>query len=449
MYTNEDVIKMRDEDGLSWPMIEELTGWDREKCRSIVRRAHGTHEKEGARKKCQRIRLPLGGTSYEEAGNVAVASCADEIITSLDKLLEVCQVDTDVWKVTKSEVSSWGQHSKTHGYKSLYRVKAWLERKTPIVTEWPLVAPVMIEGFEKVEFEIREPTELGCALVVPDSQTGFWRDLDTGKLRPFHDRKALDVTLQVAEDLQPDTIVFLGDDLDLPEWTEKFYKMPEFYFTTQPALVERAWWLGQYRRICPHARLVYCQGNHEARLPKSIVSNHLASYKLRSVDNLSGPPAISVEGLLCLDQLGIEFVGDYPNGRYWVNDNLSCEHGDVARGQSGATVRAVVNDLRYSVIFGHIHRVEMASKTVFPKGRDITYVAISAGTLARIGSIVPARKKRLNWQQGFCIVEYEPGNGIFGQELVNIYGGRAVVNGRVFKGRGRMREIKRDTGWKF
>lgn len=432
-----DIVYLRDELGLKWSEIARRSGLHKEAARSVYRRAKGTHVKTNGEESRSR---------YEECGNNAVASVRTKVVHTLDQLLEICSVDTDVWDVDHYLVNSWGQNSTQDGYVTLYQVKAWLKRRVPIATEWPVIEPVRFEASWSVG---GGHDGLGCALVVPDSQTGFWRDFECGRLHPFHDRRAIDITVQLAEDLQPDLIVFLGDDLDLPDWTTKFSRSPEFYWTTQPALVERAWWLAQYRAACPDARMVWIGGNHEHRVNRFVADNAQAAYNLKTVNDLDGPPVLSIPFLMGLDELGIEWIGDYPNGRFWINDNLVCEHGDRVRSGSGRTVASVVGDIRHSVIFGHIHRVELASKTAFPRKGDRTYVAISPGTVARVDGAVPPQKKRTNWQQGCCIVHYEQGDGIFSQELVNIYGGRAVANGLVYDGRDRVEEIKADTGDRF
>lgn len=437
-----DVVHLRDELGLSWNEIAIRTRQHKEAARSEYRRVKGTHVKD--RGPQQERTVGTQQAQYEECGNDAVASVKDEVVHTLEQLLALCEVDTDTWDVDHYLVNSWGQNS-TDGYTTLYQVKAWLKRKVPIVTEWPIVEPVQW-SCKSYQASAVDHT-LGLALVIPDSQTGFWRDFESGELNPFHDRRAIDITVRVARDLQPDTIVFLGDDLDLPDWTTKFSRSPEFYWTTQPAIVERAWWLSQYRAACPRARMVWLEGNHDQRLPNFISDNAVASYNLKPAHDLDRPPMMSIPYLLGLEELGIEWVGDYPNGRHWINDNLVCEHGDKVRSGSGKTVAAVVNDIRHSVIFGHIHRVEMASKTAFPRKGDRTYVAISPGTVARVDGAVPPQKKRTNWQQGFCIVSYD--DEIFSQELVNIYGGKAIANGTLYKGESRVRDINRDTDNRF
>ena len=44
---------------------------------------------------------------------------------------------------------------------------------------------------------------------------------------------------------------------------------------------------------------------------------------------------MSVPTLLGLDELEITYEDEYPDGVVWLNDNLSCEHGLLARKGGG------------------------------------------------------------------------------------------------------------------
>lgn len=103
---------------------------------------------------------------------------------------------------------------------------------------------------------------LRCAAIIPDMQVGFKRSLRDGSLEPFHDRAAIDVAWQIirAEAGRLSEIVLLGDNLDLPEWSLKFTRSPEVYWTTQPSLVELAWW---YAQLPSGPKIHAIEGNHE------------------------------------------------------------------------------------------------------------------------------------------------------------------------------------------
>lgn len=74
-----------------------------------------------------------------ESTNSSVLSCitddrAGRIISTLEELLDVAEVDLKVWRVVKWKPNSWGQMSNERGYSTMYQVVAWLERIVPINT---------------------------------------------------------------------------------------------------------------------------------------------------------------------------------------------------------------------------------------------------------------------------------------------------------------------------
>jgi hypothetical protein len=243
----------------------------------------------------------------------------------------------------------------------------------------------------------------------------------------------------------------LGDMFDFPMFSDKYKKSPEFYFTTQPALEENHAW---FRRLAnTGAEIHYFEGNHEMRLRDLTIANTIESYGLKPANQPEAPPAVSVEHLAGLDSLGVIYHGNYPHGEYWLNDNLRVSHGVFVRSGGGKTVEAVVKDARNSEIFGHIHRLESAHKTVHPRGGPKTYGAYSCGTIARLDSgIVPSNATRQDWQQGLSIVNFEEGNGLFEVLQYPIFGGVAIVNGYKYKSRPKSEIVSwlnQCTNWKY
>jgi predicted phosphodiesterase len=279
------------------------------------------------------------------------------------------------------------------------------------------------------------------ALILPDPQIGF-RRFDDGTLDPFHDEQAIAVALRIIGTLVPDVIVNLGDLLDLAEWS-RFEQEPAFASTTQAALDRAHLFLAEQRAAAPGADIRLLEGNHDRRIYKAVVNNAKAAFGLRQA--ASPPeswPVLSVPHLLRLDELGVEYVGGYPAGITWVNDNLACIHGHKVR-SAGSTAAAVVDDERVSVIFGHVHRIELLHKTRQTRSGPKHSLAATPGCLSRIDGAVPSTKgstdpwgKPLtsweNWTQGIAVVSYMEGDGPFALELVPIFHGQAVFRGEVF-----------------
>ena len=378
------------------------------------------------------------GHNLEVFGNYAILDFRGEKNPStLNELLAGCNVDTKIWEVERHVVNKWEVAMKvgpppTIIHRPLFQIKAWLCRKVPTIVEFPHVKPIKPVAYKPPKSAKRKLTGDRVALIMPDAQIGFRKCFDTGKLDPFHDRKALDLCLQMAEKIKPDDIILLGDMLDLPEWTDKFMVSPEFYWTTQPSINELHWWITQLRQHCK--KMVYIEGNHEKRMSVAVVRNIIAAYNLKPA-NEPEKKSLTVPTLLALDELGVEYCGPYPDGEYWINDNLRVSHGQIARKGGGKSTLAILNDARNSEIIGHIHRHEMVQKTVHPRHGIKTYVAYSPGTLARIDGVVPAYQSRNDWQQGFAVVHYQKGNGYFQIVPYNVHDGECMADGTVMKAR--------------
>ena len=157
------------------------------------------------------------GENVEVLGNYAVLDYrGEENPKTLDELLKSCDVDTDIWKVDRYVVNKWETAMKTNDaivHRPLFQVKAWLVRIKPVEVEFPHVVPIAPINFKKPKEKPKKLNKFKKALIIPDAQFGFRKDINTGVLDPFHDREALDCVLQVAELEKPDTIIYLGDML--------------------------------------------------------------------------------------------------------------------------------------------------------------------------------------------------------------------------------------------
>jgi hypothetical protein len=387
-------------------------------------------------------------------------------IKTLEDLLAYCEVDLSVWEVDHYLLNKWEVGAK-FGVKGneeivvepLFQVKVWLVRKKPIAVD-PVVSPVELTVTPAVKAPLDDvySPELERALILPDIQFGFMKSLRTGKLVPFHDRAALDIALQIAQDYAFDTEVILGDLMDLADWSNKFARTPNFYWTTQPAAIEAKWWLTQFRMADPGARMSLLEGNHEQRMPKQLLEHLKEAYGLRSVDALDLPPLMTIPRILALHELDIEWIEDFPNGQVWINDWIVCEHGPLVRTKSGATVSALIQEIQETHIIGHNHRVESASKTLHTRKGQRTVEAWSMGCLCRVDGVVPGKKARQNWQQAIGIVDYYPNRSEHQVMAVKINGGKALYGGKLYEARPQLQNLKRDIkklypedepGWRF
>ena len=404
---------------------------------------------------------PLG-LKLEKDQNIFTLTCTTDRIVTLEQLLEFAEVDLDVWQVdwyivNKWEVgakSEWKDLTFTSGridgsliskglqVEPLFQVKAKLVRKQPIPV-FPHIQPV--ECSVTYDAPPRPRTEgMGCSVILSDPQFGFSREVTNAKLEPFHDRRVLDLVLQLVSALQPDRIDILGDFFDFVMWTDRFLRSPRFEYTTQPAICEGHRWLRLLREACPNAKIKLHEGNHDMRMRLQVMKHLRAAYGLRAADEMDLPPMLTPQRLLALHKLGIEWHGDYPNDEDWLNDNLTVCHGDTYRGGPGDSAKTIVMKTDTNVITGHAHRQELASRTLFLREGVKTIEVHCVGCACRIDGVVPGKKSKQEWQQGCGVAFYEIDGDLYSFTPIPIRDGKMVWNGQVFTARDCLADLRRD-----
>jgi len=374
--------------------------------------------------------------SVERTNTLEVSGNA-RLVYTLDELLDSCQVDLETWQVKDYLVNQWQYGTRDGEVYPLYQVKAWLIRKK-LQTLFPLTAPINLRRIRKKDAPAKQGT-VRRVLVISDLQVGFRRRLHTSTLVPFHDRRVLDLALQLARSSKFDEIAFLGDSLDLSEWSTKYTPEAEFFWTTQPALIELAWWLREFRAAARSARIIIFEGNHDKRMQDMINTHMRAAYDLRPADELELPPSLSVERLLALHKMDIEYILGYPDGKLWLNDKVVLRHGDVVRAGAGDSAKAVINKSIHTTVFGHIHRRELVSRKLLSRDSHDIYTAFCPGCACHIDGRVPGSTEDHQWQQGIGIIEYtdESENVL----PIAIDEGRMIYSGKEFKAESKDAEI--------
>lgn len=288
------------------------------------------------------------------------------------------------------------------------------------------------------------------AVVLPDMQCGYFHTGDPRdpRLEPIHDERALQIALWIIKEQQPDLIVFLGDNLDLAEFG-KYRQYPQFAGTTQASIDRMAAMIAEIRNIVPEAKMVWLEGNHEARLGNMIIDNAKAAHGLRKAgDGFREIPVLSVPNLLRFDEYGVEYISGYPAGEYRITKWLTTIHGKYVKSDS-ATAQTYLRKGWDSVIFGHVHRIERLDHTRQSYKGPRTKIAASPGCLCRIDGVVPSTLGGMdiygrpvpiaeNWQQGLMVVDYvddesSDDNGWFSFDQVTIWSGRAIWRGKEYQ----------------
>jgi hypothetical protein len=218
-------------------------------------------------------------------------------------------------------------------------------------------------------------------VVVPDLQV------------PYHDPIAVKNVAAYIKAVRPDSVVTLGDEIDLPQisrWTEN---TPGWYEQTLAAdrdeAVEVLWSLVEHTKDAHMIR-----SNHTDRLYNVIMKKIPAFLAL---------PELRFEKFMKLDELGIT----YHKKPYTVARGIIALHGDEqsVKPTPGLTALEAARRHGISVICGHTHR---AGQSAFTEA--------SGGKIGRIlrgwegGHLMDVRqahytKGTMNWQQAFIVIE--------------------------------------------
>jgi hypothetical protein len=216
-------------------------------------------------------------------------------------------------------------------------------------------------------------------------------------------------------------------------------------YTTQPALVELHWWLASLREAAPAAEIVYLEGNHENRIIRAITEKIDEAVGLTPANDLGGDPVLSLENLLGLRDLDIQYVGPYGSS-WWLWDRIQLHHGSIVRSKGGQTTTAMLANSTHSQVVGHIHRREYACRTIDTQNGPRTIAAMSPGCLCRIDGAVPhaGGSTVLDWQQGLGVA-YKSSSGV-DMQLVPIDQGMMFLHGNQYHGKDRIAELRDSTG---
>lgn len=316
--------------------------------------------------------------------------------------------------------------------------------------QWPVIQQGPKIQLQKPRTKSGAPKRWETAVIVPDIQIGFYRkSIDSIELEPIHDESAIAVALAVIEEMNPDQVVMVGDNLDFAE-LGKYLTAAPFKQMLQASIDRATMLCAQMRAAAPNAKITWIAGNHEARMARYIQTNAEAAFGItrgKANDELrEGWPVMSVPFLCRMDEFGVDYLPGYPESAHYLNSNLVVVHGDKVVSNNSTTKKYLDNE-RISVIYGHIHRNELAYRTYRTDQGPRTIMAASPGCLCRVDGAVPSTKSGMdefgrpilqgaeNWQQGLGVVTYQPfgsGNEWFNYEPMWIYKGRGILRGKEY-----------------
>lgn len=368
-------------------------------------------------------------------------------VKTLDDLIKAAGIDTDKWRVDQWQSRTWDANIGDGKIETMHYVKALLERR---IGE-KIYGAVHVPKIQIKEKANQDPREFEKVFIIPDTQVGYRRSFIDGShyLEPMHDRLAMDAVWRVCSDTQPHTIILLGDMLDLAEMSTKYPRPKDLINTSQPAILETAWWCRRLREMCPSSKIIFMEGNHEARVERLLIEKASMAQGLTAAsDEL---PALSIDRLLGLADLDIEYKSPF-GVDYWLwpdsNSPVKIHHGEIVRAKGGQTVAAQLAKYHHSVIGGHIHRVELAMATNHgPQGTKQRF-AMSPGCLCRTDGAVPGATLHPDWQQGFGIIYRDPATGQVHPSVYSVLNGTTVFSGKHYQGKNMESRIAIDLNWK-
>lgn len=289
-----------------------------------------------------------------------------------------------------------GAFDKTKGEWNITELHSWEHAEDlPVVT------------LKEVVLDERKPRRkrFKQALIFSDVHIGY-RNVN-GELDPLHDEQAIQRVMDLAEDINPDYVVNLGDTLDNATISRFAPDSNHFQGTMQHSFQRAHNFLADMSERTPNAERHMLEGNHDKRLADFVLKHAMPLSEIRHGEY----PAISLPGLLKLGEIGWKYYGGYPANEYEYKDDLAFIHGTIAV-KGGTSQKLGQANYDRNIVQGHKHSIETSYHTD-RKGRQLG--AFVVGTLCRIDGVVPSHgngvdqhgepvKRFDNHQQGVMVV---------------------------------------------
>ena len=239
---------------------------------------------------------------------------------------------------------------------------------------------------------------------------------------PFHDQDALTLLELFLRHEKPDWLILGGDFQD-------FWEISSFDLTprTGKEFIEEIKIgkkiLKSFRRILPHARITWIEGNHEF---------HLRKYLIHKARELYGLPGLSVPELFGLKDLNIEYVACHPLASKFTDNfiqvgNLYVGHWDTVAKDGGYAAKRLVDSKGVSLLQGHTQRFGAHARTTVD-GRVILGIENFSMCSRNVSYVAHP-----NWQLGFSVIYLELDSGRFQWYPLLISYNQFVWKGKAFR----------------
>jgi predicted phosphodiesterase len=244
---------------------------------------------------------------------------------------------------------------------------------------------------------------------------------------PYEDKRAFNVLLKSIKEFQPDTLILLGDFLDL--WTISAHPKD---FKVRPSLAQELE-VGS-RRLAQlevaagtKCKLVYISGNHEHRLERYLCSEKGAPFLKPLVSaGLVDLDRATIPNLLKLKERGWSWVPYKEHAKF---GKLHVTH-DLGKAGAAAHTDAEAT-FQSNAVIGHTHHMSYTVRGNMKGKAHVGAMFGWLGDLKEVDYMYRARALR-DWSHGFGIA-HQQANGVTHVTPVPIINYTCVVNGKLIK----------------
>jgi hypothetical protein len=226
--------------------------------------------------------------------------------------------------------------------------------------------------------------------------------------------------VKLARDLQPDKVVFIGDESDattIGRWVQGTPAEAEGNLQTQLDVTYA--WQKRFREAAPNADTRMCYSNHLARFAFSITTRLPAFRHLR---------ALSIESLFRLDELGIT----YERAPFEVFPDVVAGHGHqwgLTSANQYSKGTQVVHKIGKSVVAGHTHRPLLTSVATGYNFNMQSHFFMNVGCAMKFSAAEYITSKSPEWGHGAGILTWSRTTEKTHPELIVADGGRFRYQG--------------------
>lgn len=230
---------------------------------------------------------------------------------------------------------------------------------------------------------------------------------------PYEDKEMMHAAISLAQDLQPDRVVFNGDMSDFFQLS-RFNTGLEQLDTLQDDINQTNAYRGRFRRAVPNATLDETEGNHDERIRTYVQT------KARPLTSLK---ALQPSNLF---DWGKNEINPHGGNGFLLRPQFLVKHGTIVRGEAGATAKAELAAAGISGVSGHTHRLAGYEKTGY-----VQREWWEGGCLCRLdpdyvkGSVP-------NWKSGCLVGLFSNRTEHFVIEPVQRLGNSLIFGGRIY-----------------